>query len=227
MKTLLIGLFIGLLTLARTAALAHDAPATLPSDSTLAPTLLRIRDAAVGSDYAYRATAALTDEIGPRLTGSPGAAAAVQQVAAALRALGLEVKLEPVKVPHWVRGTETAALTDWKNRAPGLSHSLAITALGGSVATPRKGLTAEVITVRDYAELSALGREKVAGKIVLFTAAFDEQMAASGRADVAYRAAVDYRGNGAAKAAALGAVAALNRSTGPIGNHQPHTGALR
>lgn len=210
-----------------TVSQAHEDPMPTTDNSALTATLVRIRDAAVASDYAYRATAALADEIGPRLSGSPGAAAAVQQVAASLRALGLEVKLEPVKVPHWVRGIETATLSDWKNRAPGLSQKLAVTALGGSIATPKKGLTAEVIPVHDYAELTALGREKIAGRIVLFTAAFDELMAASGHAGEAYGAAVDYRGNGASRAAALGAVAALNRSAGPIGSHQPHTGALR
>lgn len=215
------------LAIVASAAQAHDDVAATVDPGALAPTLLRIRDAAVASGYAYQATAALSDEIGPRLTGSAGAAAAVQQVAASLRALGLEVKLEPVKVPHWVRGEETASLTDWSGRAAGLSQKIAVTALGGSVATPPKGLTAQVLAVRDYAELNTLGRDRVAGRIVLFTAAFDEQMAASGRASEAYGAAVDYRGNGASKAAALGAVAALNRSAGPIGNHLPHTGALR
>lgn len=209
-------------------AQAHDGSAPASAAGTLdTATLARIRDAAMASDYAMRQTAMLADEIGPRLTGSRGAAVAVERVAAELRALGLDVKLEPVKVPHWVRGEETAALTGWPNRAEGLSQKIAVTALGGSVATPKKGITAEVLPVRDWAELAALGREKVAGRIVLFTAAFDEQLAAAGNADDAYGAAVDYRGNGASRAAALGAVAALNRSAGPIGNHQPHTGALR
>ena len=221
-------IFAGLLLASLCAsAAAHDAPATPAATQPLTPVLERIRDAAMASDYAYRQTAMLSDEIGPRLSGSPGAAVAVERVAAELRALGLEVRLEPVKVPHWVRGVETASLVDWPRHAQGLSHSLAITALGGSVATPKKGITAEVLPVASYAELEALGREKVAGRIVLFTAAFDEQMAASGHAGNAYGAAVDFRGNGASKAAALGAVAALNRSVGPIGNHQPHTGALR
>lgn len=216
-----------ILALLSNTAQAHDEPAPAVSARTLLPTLTRIRDAAIGSDYAYRQTAMLSDEIGPRLTGSPGAAAAVQRVAAELRTLGLEVKLEPVKVPHWMRGEETASLINWLNRAPGLSQKLAVTALGGSVATPKKGLVAEVIPVRDYTQLATLGRDNIAGKIVLFTAPFDELMAAAGHPDAAYSAAVDYRGNGASKAAALGAIAAINRSAGPIGNHQPHTGALR
>ncbi len=206
---------------------AHDAPVNTITATALTPTLERIRDAAVSSDYAYRQTAMLTDEVGARLSGSRGAAVAVERVAAELRALGLDVRLEPVKVPHWVRGVETAVLTDWSRRAEGLRHDLAVTALGGSVATSKKGLAAEVLPVRDFQHLAALGRERVAGRIVLFTAAFDEQMAAVGRASDAYSAVVAYRGNGASKAAALGAAAVLVRSAGPIGNYQPHTGSLR
>lgn len=209
------------------AAFAHDEPAASVVNNALAPTLERIRDAAIGSDYAYRQTAMLADEIGPRLSGSKGAAVAVERVAAELKALGLDVRLEPVKVPHWVRGTETASLTRWPNHVEGLNHQLAVTALGGSVATPKNGLTAEVLPVRDYAALEALGRSCVQGRIVLFTATFDEAMADAGRAGDAYSRAVDYRVNGAGKAAALGAVAALNRSAGRTGNHQPHTGSVR
>ena len=216
-----------LLTLAAGAALAHDQAVPAAGSSPLAPTLARIREASIASDYAMRQTAMIADEIGPRLSGSRGAAVAVERVAAELKALGLEVRLEPVKVPHWVRGTETAVLTRWPNHVEGLGHTLAVTALGGSVATPKQGLSAEVIPVRDYAALEALGREKVAGRIVLFTAPYDEAMADAGRAGDAYGAAVDYRVNGAAKAAALGAVAALNRSAGRSGNHQPHTGSMR
>lgn len=216
-----------LLTLAAGVALAHEEAAQPVAGHELTATLARIREASIASDYAMRQTAMLTDEIGPRLSGSKGAAVAVERVAAELKALGLDVRLEPVKVPHWVRGTETAVLTKWPRHVEGLSHTLAVTALGGSVATPQQGLTAEVLPVRDYAALEALGRAKVAGRIVLFTAPYDEAMADAGRAGDAYGAAVDYRVNGASRAAALGAVASLNRSTGRAGNYQPHTGALR
>lgn len=212
---------------ASAAAAAHDAIAPAAGSSALTPTLVRIRDAAIASDYAMRQTAMLADEVGPRLSDSKGAAVATERVAAELKALGLDVRLEPVKVPHWVRGTETAVLTRWTNHVEGLSHTLAVTALGGSVATTKRGLIAEVLPVRDYAALEALGRANVAGRIVLFTAPYDEAMADAGRASDAYSAAVDYRVNGASRAAALGAVAALNRSAGRSGNKQPHTGSVR
>src|SRR3977135_1873293 len=71
--------------------------------------LKRLQQAALTSDYAYRQVAHLADNIGPRLTGSAQAAKAVEYVAAELKAIGCEVQLEKVMVPHWVRGEETAA----------------------------------------------------------------------------------------------------------------------
>src|SRR5438132_12725584 len=179
------------------------------------------------SDYAYRQLAHLTENIGPRLSGSPQAQMAVEYVAAELRKLGLEVQLEKVMVPHWVRGEETAALTDYPSMAPNTTQKIVLTALGGSVATPAEGLTAEVIAVNNFDELQALGRDRVAGKIVLFNAKFDQQLADNGFAGPAYGQAVAYRGAGPSAAARLGAVAALNRSAGGAEYRLPHTGALR
>src|SRR5436309_1784821 len=70
--------------------------------------LSAIKAAALGDDYAYRQLAHLSENIGPRPSGSVQADAAVDYVAAELRQLGLEVRLENVKVPHWVRGAEAA-----------------------------------------------------------------------------------------------------------------------
>src|SRR5216683_8227823 len=69
----------------------------------------KVQQAAFESDFAYRQLAHLSNNIGPRLRGSAQAQAAVEYVAAELRQLGLEVQLEKVMVPHWVRGEETAA----------------------------------------------------------------------------------------------------------------------
>jgi len=187
----------------------------------------KIQQAAMESDYAYRQLAHLTENIGPRLSGSAQAQTAVEYVAAELRKLGLEVKLEKVMVPHWVRGEETAALTDYPGMAPGTTQKIVLTALGGSVATPAQGLTAEVITVNNFDELQALGRDRVAGKIVLFNAKFDQQLADNGFAGQAYGQAVAYRSGGPSAAARLGAVASLNRSAGGAEYRLPHTGALR
>ena len=187
----------------------------------------QVQQAALSSDYAYARLAYLCNNIGPRLSGSLQAEAAVNYVAAELRKLGLEVKLEKVMVPHWVRGQETAELTEFPGITPNTTQKIFLTALGGSVATPQEGITAEVIVVNNFDELQALGRDRVAGKIVLFNAKFDQQLADNGFPGQAYGQSVIYRGNGASAAARLGAVAALNRSAGGADYRLPHTGALR
>jgi hypothetical protein len=176
--------------------------------SSYAPALVseikRVQAAALESDYAYRQVAHLSNNIGPRLSGSPQAQTAVEYVAAELRKLGLEVQLEKVMVPHWVRGEETAALTEYPGMAPSTTQKVVLTALGGSVATSNAGLTAEVVVVNNFDELQALGRDKVAGKIVLFNAKFDHELAENGFAGQAYGQAVAYRGAGPSAAARLG-----------------------
>jgi len=187
----------------------------------------KVQQAALESDYAYRQLAHLSNNIGPRLSGSPQAQAAVEYVAAELRKLGLEVQLEKCMVPHWVRGEEAGALTEYPSMAPNTTQKIALTALGGSVATPADGLSAEVVVVNNFDELEALGRARVAGKIVLFNAKFDQRLADNGFEGQAYGQAVIYRGIGASAAARLGAVASLNRSAGGADYRLPHTGALR
>src|SRR5258707_3960130 len=154
----------------------------------------KVQQAVLESDYAYRQLAHLSNNIGPRLSGSPQAQTAVEYVAAELRKLGLEVQLEKVMVPHWMRGEETGALTNYPGMSPGTTQKIVLTALGGSVATPNEGLTAEVVVVNNFEELQALGRARVSGKIVLFNARFDQQLADNGFAGQAYGQAVAYRG---------------------------------
>jgi carboxypeptidase Q len=186
--------------------------------------LSAIKTAALSDDYAYRQVAHLTENIGPRISGSLQAQAAVDYVAAELRQLGLDVHLEEVKVPHWVRGAETAELTEYAGQVAGTTQKIVLTALGGSAATPADGITTEVVVVNNFDELKALGRDKVAGKIVLFNALFDKQKAAAGLSFVSYGEAVRYRGAGPKAAADLGAVAALVRSVGNADYRLPHTG---
>src|SRR6476661_4204105 len=59
--------------------------------------LAAIKTAALADDYAYRQVAHLTENIGPRPSGSPQAKAAADYVASELRQLGLDVQLEEVK----------------------------------------------------------------------------------------------------------------------------------
>ena len=185
-----------------------------------------LQKAALASDYAYRRVAYLSNNIGPRLSGSPQAARAVEYVAGEMRKLGLDVRLQKVIVPHWVRGLETGEIVEWEGMAAGTTQKIVLTALGGSIATPNDGLTAEIVVVNSFDELAALGREKVAGKIVLFNYKFDRELQSSGFGGAAYGQAVAYRFAGAMNAARYGAVAALVRSAGGSQNRLAHTGAM-
>lgn len=195
---------------------------TFPKD--LRDQLQAVRDAALRSDYAWQQLAHLTENIGPRPSGSPQAQAAAEYVAAELRQLGLDVHLEPAQVSHWIRGEEKAQLVEYPDQAPDTTQRIVLTTLSGSSATPAEGITAEVVVVHSFDELTALGREKVAGKIVLFNVRYDERKALAGAAFEAYSEAVVYRGRGAKAAAELGAAASLVRSVGGADYRLPHTG---
>jgi len=184
----------------------------------------RLRDAAMKDPYALDQLRHLTNNIGPRLSGSTQAGQAVEYVAAQMRALGAEVTLEKAKVPHWVRGAETAEVVSWPGQTPGTTQKVVLTALGGSVATPADGLTTEVVVVNDWKHLNALPAGSVKGKILLFNHKFDKELAAEGVGLEAYGSGVAYRGAGPIAGAAVGAVAVLVRSVGGADFRLPHTG---
>src|SRR5881397_2519312 len=196
---------------------------TVFSPQTLAD-LKRLQQTALSSDYAYKQVAHLANNIGPRLSGSAQAAKAVEYVAGELRAVGCEVQLERVMVPHWVRGEEIAALTQFPGQVENTTQKIVLCALGPSVPTPANGIEANVIAVPNFDALKLMPRDKVAGKIALFNYPFDKQMAAEGRANEAYGEAVVYRSDGPSAAARLGAVACLIRSVGGADYRLPHTG---
>jgi len=189
--------------------------------------LVRIQKAATSGTYAYDQARYMSATIGPRLSGSNEAAFAVQYVADQMRKLGLDVKLQKVMVPHWVRGVETAQLTEWHGMPPGATRNVVVTALGHSIATPSSGITADVVVVNDFAELDRLGRKNIEGKIVLFNYKYDMGLQASGFGLAAYGQAVAYRTNGASAAAKYGAVAAIVRSAGGSQSRLAHTGLMR
>jgi carboxypeptidase Q len=185
----------------------------------------QLQQTALSDDYAYRQTERLADSIGPRPVGSPQAAAAVEYVAAEMRRLGLDVRLEKVRVPHWVRGEERAELVGYPGQVPGTTQRIVVTALGApSVETTKDGLTADIVVVSSFEELRALPNEKVAGKIVLFNHKFDDRMASAGYGLEAYGEVSRYRYSGRLEAARKGAVASLVRSAGASGFRTAHTG---
>ncbi|PYJ17231.1 MAG: hypothetical protein DME96_06695 [Verrucomicrobia bacterium] len=163
------------------AGTASPSPTPVVFSSQTLAELKRLQQAALRSDYAYKQVAHLANNIGPRLSGSSQAAKSIEYVASELKAIGCEVQLEKVMVPHWMRGEETAGLVEFPGQAQSTMQKIVLCALGGSVATPPEGIEAEVIAVRNFDELKSMPRDKVAGKIVLFNYPFDKQMAAEGR----------------------------------------------
>ena len=168
----------------------------------------------------YALLTELTGRIGNRLSGSAEAAKAVQWGKNVMMKCRLDsVRLEPVTVPHWVRGKVERAVAITSKKQTRLS----LCALGGSIATPKKGITAEVIEVHSLEEAKALGK-KAKGKILFFNRPFDPTKVATFDA---YGGAVDQRGQGAIEGARVGAVAVLVRSMTLAIDNVPHTGAMR
>jgi Peptidase family M28/PA domain len=161
----------------------------------------------------------LSNKIGHRLSGSTGAEKAVQYTKQQLETLGLDkVYLQEVMVPKWVRGEkEMAYLTEGNKKT-----KFDICALGMSVATPKKGLTAAVIEVKSLDELSNLGEAKIKGKIVFFNRPMNPEFIETFKA---YGSCVDQRSSGAREAGKLGAVGVIVRSMNLLLDDLPHTGS--
>ena len=186
--------------------------------------LASIRAATQHSDYFYEQVRFLCNAIGPRLSGSAQAAAAVEYVGQQMRGLGLEVRLEPFAVRHWVRGREEAHLVRYPGQVIHTKQRVVLTALGNSVPTPLEGLTAPVIVVETFEQLDRIMADQVEGKAVLFNQRFDEFAARAGRWQQAYESVMRCRTEGPSRAARRGAIAVLVRSTGATGSRLPHTG---
>ena len=163
----------------------------------------------------------LSNQIGGRLSGSLGAERAVQWSKDEIESLGLDkVWLQKVMVPKWVRGNfEYASIES----STGNSINVNICALGGSVATPTRGIRSEVIEVKSFDELNDLGVNKINGKIVFFNRAMDPT-----KIDTffSYSEAVNQRTEGAEQAIKFGASAVLVRSMNLINDDFPHTGSM-
>lgn len=153
-----------------------------------------------------------------RLTCSAGAELATAWAEQTMRRIGLQnVRRQTFLAPCWVRG---AAAANVVTPEPG---ALAVTALGGSIATPAGGITAEVVMVRSFEQLAAIG-DAVRGKIVFFNRPMPQILA---NAFEAYGSAVPQRTNGAIEAGKVGAAAVLVRSMTTARDDKPHTGAMR
>ena len=175
-----------------------------------APTADRLLAAALADSAAWNRVAELSDRFGARFSGTPALERAIDWMLAELRRDGFaNVHAEPVMVPHWERGEESAELI-----AP-RAQRLNILGLGGSIGTPAGGLRAPVLVVTSFDDLTRRAAE-ARGKIVLFDVPFTE-----------YRAVQPYRSTGAIAAAKVGAVGVLLRSVASYSMNTPHTGGMR
>ena len=166
---------------------------------------------------AYAKMVELCDGIGHRLTGSKNLEKAVQWAVDLMKKEGHEnVGTEEVMVRRWVRGKESVTLL-LPREVP-----LIMLGLGNSIGTPPEGIEADVIVVKDEAELKAAG-DKVAGKIVLFNNPMPPWTREKG---AHYGHTVRFRVHGPKMAADLGAVAVLVRSVTAHSLATPHTGTL-
>lgn len=181
-------------------AQTHDAPA--------------LRDAALKDDLAWEITEGLTTEVGQRLAATEAEERARQWAVKKLTGLGFSnVRVEPFKMPVWVRGEETAEVI-----GP-MAQKLNLAALGNSGSTGAKGIEAEVAYFASFADLQAAPADSLKGKIAFI----DHRMAATqdGSSYGVFGAA---RRQGPSVAASKGAVATLIRSIGADYHRNPHTG---
>jgi hypothetical protein len=170
----------------------------------------RLIDAALADNDGYAKLAYLCDRIGNRLSGSESLVRAIHWSEEQMKKDGLSnVRVIPVKVPHWVRGVESARLIAPENQP------LHVLGLGMTVGTPADGITGDVVVVSDFDELAKLGRSGIQGKIVLF----NEIYRGYGQTSI-------YRTAGPSRAATFGAIAVLVRSVTPLAMQIPHTGTL-
>ncbi len=169
----------------------------------------RLIKAALANNLGFERLTYLTDYYGPRLSGSDVLEKGIDWVVQEMEKDGFDrVWTQPVTVPHWVRGKESATLN-----AP-ITKNLPMASLGGSVGTPGEGITAEILLVKSFEDLEEKGSE-AQGKIVLFNVPF-----------TTYGQTVQYRVNGASAAAKHGAVASVIASVASYSMQTPHTGTM-
>lgn len=163
----------------------------------------------------------LSNQIGSRLSGSLGAERGVNFTKEELDKLGLDkVWLQPVMVPKWVRGAKEYAFIETK---PGKTNIVNICALGGSVATPALGIKANIVEVKSFEELAAIGKANIEGKIVFYNRPMQPDLIQTFEA---YGGCVNQRYQGAVEAAKLGAIGVIVRSMNLRLDDLPHTGSM-
>lgn len=182
----------------------------------------KIFDAELSQGHTYENLRYLTKNIGHRLAGSPGAAAAVEWTRQLMESYGFDtVYLQPVMVPHWVRGgKDIVRITNSEKHG---SVELTALALGNTQGTGAGGLLGEIIEVKSLEELRNLGA-KAQGKIIFLNGVMDPTKIDTFEA---YSGAVGLRGAGASESSKLGAKGVVIRSVTNRIDDVPHTGNQR
>src|SRR5690606_37556962 len=122
-----------------------------------------LADEILENGQAYENLRVLTKQAGHRLAGAPGMVEAEAGGQKTLQQSGAEkVWLQECMVPHWVRGGKDEA---WIIDAQKKSPRLDVLALGNSVGTGAKGVSAPVILVNSFDELEQR-KDEIKGKIV-------------------------------------------------------------
>jgi carboxypeptidase Q len=181
--------------------------------------LRKIYDVALTKGSAYTNLYTLCKKAPARLSGSANAAKAVDLTYNMLQLIADTAWLQETMVPHWERGEKEVGYL----KAGGKKIPMKICALGGSVATPEKGMTAQVIMVESIDELKGLEPSLVKGKIVFINQAMDPKFIDTFSA---YGGCAGIRVRGADEAAEKGAVAVLIRSLTLRNDDFPHTGLM-
>lgn len=177
----------------------------------------------LSSDAPYNDLFYLTKHIGGRLAGSPQMVKAEVWGAKTLQQAGADaVFAQACQVPHWVRGGTDKASVFFTNNGVKKSKNIAVVALGNSVGTGSKGVTAPLLRVTSFDDLEAK-KDSVKWKIIFYDVPFDDTLIQTFKA---YGKNVIYRGQGASRAAKYGALAVLVRSMSNSVDNYPHTGAL-
>lgn len=185
-------------------------------DDPQAPTLRALVEAADRDPTAWATVADLSRTIGARLAGTRNEADARAWAIRLFRRLGFEnVREETFAIEGWVRGEEYVDVAAAGRR-------LRVGTLGGSVATPPRGLDAPVVGFASLDDLRAAAPRSLEGRIAFVDGTpFERSRLGAGYGDGAER-----RTSAATEAARRGALAVLVRSAGASPNFV-HVGQLR
>ena len=181
----------------------------------------KVYNEALSNGQSYEWLDYLSNEIGGRLSGSINYDRSVKWGKDELNLIGIDsVWLQPVMIPKWVRGAPEYAHIE---SSPGNTISVPIAALGGSISTPSIGISANVIEVKSFDELSNIGKDSITGKIIFFNRKMDPTLINTFQS---YGGSVNQRTQGAAIAAKLGAIGVIVRSMTTTLDDYPHTGSM-